>query len=77
MNTGWIQNINVSSQLTRKCQQQKTGKGVTLYEVKHKKSIDIVPVLYCLRLNFKLLPFASDYVATLNLLFVAGLTVLT
>ena len=76
----WVHNINVSSQLTKICQQQKKLQKVLLYmKLNTGKRLTLFwcLVLCCLKLNFKVLSFASDYVTTLNLFFVAGLTVWT
>ena len=68
-NTGWVQNIYVSSWLKSSYKQKKQTnkqtttkkkqKGVTLYEVKHQKNFDDVLVLYSLSLNFEYLLFAT------------------
>ena len=71
VNVGWIQNIHAPS-----CPKNhilattKTRKGFTLYEVEQQNNVDIVLVLWCLRLNCELLPFASISFATLSMFFV-------
>ena len=48
----------------------KTRKGVTLYEVKHQKIVDVVLALCCLSLNLELLPFSSISFTNLSMYFV-------
>ena len=48
----------------------KTGKHVTLYEVKHQNNVDFDLVLFCLSLNFELLLLASISVETFSMHFV-------
>ena len=78
-NTGWVQNIYVSSWLKNSYKQKKQTnkqttttkkqKGVTLYEVKHQNNFDDVLVLYGLSLNFEYLLFAIISVTTLSMCF--------
>ena len=45
----------------------KTKKSVTLYEVKHQNSVDLVLVFCCSSLNFELLRLANTSFATLSI----------